>query len=1251
MDVPELPTLSDLRIFGLSWPPPPAPPPPPPPPPPPAAREPKRQPASAAPATTADGETEGLSGGGESVTGTITGEIKTRGLTRRLPPWRRGRPKTDGGVGRTAAAAAAAVDSASEEEQDRPITKAGRRRKVGALAGLRKRLSLYGTHGGGGETSGRGHFEATSPVTAGAPASAGRRWGFARNGAGEGEPQPQKGRRGGIDAGGKSGGGGSTRSMQRKDKEPSVGLSAPGKLEPAVTPAGKSSSRTLTQQQLDRAGQALVDRRNGSPKTSPPPGGGGKDKGKKQAGSSMREKRKSAGPAGPPTSSKGQVAGRANAGEPPRGGGGGDKAVPEADKTSSKGERSVDNGGKTAAAAAAAAATAPTHFVPKFAPPPNAWKILSSKSPVEEPKASDQSGDRSPAAPPSSSSVTSGNVGAVGQDKWEGGSSEGSAADIDDDDGEEHDEFRDFGDLPLSVTSIPRPPDMEITINRSSGTPANAETRPAAAAAAKAAADSDNVLEEWVDGEPVEVHRGRMTSSWKPTRPDGLSGTSGEMKLVEMACLTGLSSRAGKSAGRIMLEELGFGHLLRGLRGDVRPSLQRRVLQAISTVIDSDPSLAPHLLGLDGLDHPDDDKTAKTKKKATPAGSSASAKKGVGGGSGSSSSVRGRLQERRRRQQRRRRRRRVAGAGDGSPSSPGPAVGEDNLLERITAILGYHMVAAAAGGSGGGAGGGTGFGVPGGVEVAVAPGGGDGPLGRAFRLAVGSLPLPRVRPFSSSTAAESMGFQQQRPPLEDAAVVGRGAGTREEGEGEGDYQVAREGRDWWKDEVALEEEGLEQQAATQAAAMFPGGRGGAGGSSGWVWWWGRGRRVSRERLVEEALELTFRLIMSGDAALDALKVDENLVSAIKRVAEGGGQKLQYDSRGVLKRAGPPLTHSQLLANKCLAALGAHQWRPKTRGQKGVRILCFDGGGTRGVLTLALLKHLEKALGGRQPHEVFDMIVGTSTGGIIAGLAGVKAFPVAECERMYDSLINKIFIKHPGGGMKLALKQAFYDEVGWMKILNSILGDMLMVDSAQDPLRPLIICPSTTISSNPARVMLWRNYNYPPGHQGRYHGSFRHMVRQAIRATTAAPTFFPPLMINGALYSDGALLCNNPSAVAFHEAKHAFPGVPIEMIVSIGTGCFFEEKREFLEPAGLGWDGIINQVIASATETEITTDIVSDLLPPEQFFRFNPRMTDMPIDEVRKERLDWLKTLANEYFETPENQARLQEMAEKMLPDP
>lgn len=54
----------------------------------------------------------------------------------------------------------------------------------------------------------------------------------------------------------------------------------------------------------------------------------------------------------------------------------------------------------------------------------------------------------------------------------------------------------------------------------------------------------------------------------------------------------------------------------------------------------------------------------------------------------------------------------------------------------------------------------------------------------------------------------------------------------------------------------------------------------------------------------------------------------------------------------------------------------------------------------------------------------------------------------------------------------------------MNILNTILGDRLMIDTAQDPLLPLVACPSTQISSNPARVMLWRNYNYPPEHESR-----------------------------------------------------------------------------------------------------------------------------------------------------------------------
>jgi hypothetical protein len=86
-----------------------------------------------------------------------------------------------------------------------------------------------------------------------------------------------------------------------------------------------------------------------------------------------------------------------------------------------------------------------------------------------------------------------------------------------------------------------------------------------------------------------------------------------------------------------------------------------------------------------------------------------------------------------------------------------------------------------------------------------------------------------------------------------------------------------------------------------------------------------------------------------------------------------------------------------------------------------------------------------------------------------------------------------------------------------------LGDRLMIDSAINPLKPKVAFPSTVISVNPSKLWLWRNYNYPVGHAGRYSGSFRHTVRECLRATTAAPTFFSPLLINGTLYSG---ICNN-----------------------------------------------------------------------------------------------------------------------------
>ena len=58
---------------------------------------------------------------------------------------------------------------------------------------------------------------------------------------------------------------------------------------------------------------------------------------------------------------------------------------------------------------------------------------------------------------------------------------------------------------------------------------------------------------------------------------------------------------------------------------------------------------------------------------------------------------------------------------------------------------------------------------------------------------------------------------------------------------------------------------------------------------------------------------------------------------------------------------------------------------------------------------------------------------------------------------------------------------------------------------------------------------------------------------ALRATTAAPTFFKPLLSFDELYVDGGIVASNPTAVAVHEARTVYPGVPLELVVSVGTG--------------------------------------------------------------------------------------------------
>mmetsp|Transcript_2575 Transcript_2575/g.5526 ORF Transcript_2575/g.5526 Transcript_2575/m.5526 type:complete len:196 (+) Transcript_2575:1583-2170(+) len=99
------------------------------------------------------------------------------------------------------------------------------------------------------------------------------------------------------------------------------------------------------------------------------------------------------------------------------------------------------------------------------------------------------------------------------------------------------------------------------------------------------------------------------------------------------------------------------------------------------------------------------------------------------------------------------------------------------------------------------------------------------------------------------------------------------------------------------------------------------------------------------------------------------------------------------------------------------------------------------------------------------------------------------------------------------------------------------------------------------------------------------------------------------------------LCPSPSP---HQVL--FPGVPIEMIVSIGTGYVNELKQIDT----MGWDLLVNQLVASSTGTEDTHALLNNLLPKEMYFRFNPQLSvDHPIDEKDKGILAGMKQIARD----------------------
>jgi patatin-like phospholipase/acyl hydrolase len=226
-------------------------------------------------------------------------------------------------------------------------------------------------------------------------------------------------------------------------------------------------------------------------------------------------------------------------------------------------------------------------------------------------------------------------------------------------------------------------------------------------------------------------------------------------------------------------------------------------------------------------------------------------------------------------------------------------------------------------------------------------------------------------------------------------------------------------------------------------------------------------------------------------------------------------------------------------------------------QRRFQVLALDGGGVRGIFTAALLAGLEDDTG-RPVAELFDLVVGTSTGGIIAlGLGAgltpreILNFYIEERKHIFPnrlgwrSLRHPFFAKYRPAGLEDAVKRVFGTKV---------LGVSRM---------PLVI-PSYDLGENDVHL-------FKTPHHERLKRDYRVPMWAVAMATSAAPTFFPAFRLPGdrTRLIDGGVWANNPAMVGVTEAVSMF-GQRLEdvRVLSLGTTVSLRPRRSRLDNGGL-----------------------------------------------------------------------------------
>jgi hypothetical protein len=254
-----------------------------------------------------------------------------------------------------------------------------------------------------------------------------------------------------------------------------------------------------------------------------------------------------------------------------------------------------------------------------------------------------------------------------------------------------------------------------------------------------------------------------------------------------------------------------------------------------------------------------------------------------------------------------------------------------------------------------------------------------------------------------------------------------------------------------------------------------------------------------------------------------------------------------------------------------------------------RILSIDGGGIKGVFPAAFLAHIEGTLGGVPVSSFFDLIAGTSTGGIIAlalGL-GLRAGEVLEFYERYGSAI------FPRKSPWWLLGPAKYETAPLRCALEETFSSKRLGDSN----RRLII-PS--FNATTGRIHIFKTAHHP-----RLQMDFKVSAVEVALATSAAPVFFPPYRSGQeVMFIDGGIWANNPIGLAVTEAISMLGKNGDELDV-LSIGCT-SEPPDFTQ-RGRGWKFWAFKAVEAAMQGQSFAALgtAQHLAGHNNVFRFNP----------------------------------------------